>query len=180
MKAIPAKTKPIKHSNLFIFLGILAGLLLIGGVIAYKYVVDYYIPMQQLDQASKDLRPIYDKLLDKNKGNVSGSYYRNECSESYEKYGKGTVKCGPSSKIVSIKEQNLGDSLDDIDGIDVNFDYGQYDEADDYAYLDIIHKETKIKCHIMYGTMNYGKSWGYSAWCFNNVKNFLPGYQIVD
>ena len=180
MKAIPAKTKPIKHSNLFIFLGILAGLLLIGGVIAYKYVVDYYIPMQQLDQASKDLRPIYDKLLAENKGNIVSSHYRDECSYSYTSLYEKKISCGARSNILlntkPSRESVLG-MLDDA----VSFNPSKLTtSSDDTIYRDLYHDKTGVKCSVIFGQMNYGKSWGYSLGCRLPVKNFLPGYQIVD
>ena len=156
MKAIPAKTKPIKHSNLFIFLGILAGLLLIGGVITYKYVVDYYIPMQQLDQASKDLRPIYDKLLAENKGNIVSSYYRNNCSESSVKYGRGNISCGPDGRVVlndqdSESKNVIEDSLDSIMNSLSDYTLVKNKDYDNGSINYTIKTSSTLRCYLGYG-----------------------------
>lgn len=185
MKSKPNEIKPIKHSNLYIFLGILAGVLLIAGVIAYKYVADYHIPLQQLERVSQDLRPIYDKLLVENKGNVVSSYYRNECSESSVKYGRGKVSCGFEGRVV-LKDQDS--ELQKTSRIIRNFiednlhdyalDNDNTNDIDSMYYK--INTGSAIKCYLGYGKNDYSNHYEYGVFCRQSVKNFLPGYQIVD
>lgn len=172
----------LRHSKRYILLGILLGVLIIGGTVVWKYL-EWRQPIDQLESANADLKPIFTQLTERYSGRIKDSYYRNECTESSEKYGKGNITCGPVGVIYLKEDISRNEAKDIVRKIVLNntkFDNQVYGKAlsdnqdnSDEIYTKFVHKSSKSEC-----LLNHAQDNTYYLTCRQHVPDFLPGYTI--
>lgn len=161
----------------------------IVGAVGAFFVISFYQTkyqqqqsLKQLSEASSKIRPIYEKLLELNQGNIAESYFRNECHEQSVKYGRGEISCGSSGEIYIRNRPTLQDLngmiSDAIQASNANGSRMVYQSETEASYDLDVGQASVVSCYISYGE-TIRDLHSYSIYCTKQVPDFLPGYEII-
>ena len=186
MKKNNKSSKKPSRRNLILIGIVTLALCFIAATMILK-VLNQQRDMRELDAAGKDLRLIYDELIELNKDNISSSTFGKECSESSVKYGRGDITCGVYGSIYLFK----GVSLDEaaaalVRAVNNNGrNYNIMPSISDTQY----HKGVSLRyelgfkeagCFATYEKNALDDGWHFFFGCNKSVPDFLPGYAIED
>ncbi len=139
--------------------------------------------LNDLQAVSKELRVIYQNILEENMGDVSVSYFRNECSFAYVGPYSKSISCGLGADIALNKDistrvagQVIRSAINDSKlnpGSDVDIE-------ERTASIDLNPGQNGVRCYIAYGKDTSNNSWGYHLSCRRSVPDFLPGYVVKE
>lgn len=162
---------------------ILASIFCIAIVIAVSTLANKYYEQQktlnELSAVSKDLRVIYDKILASQEGNVTSSYFRNECSRSYTGFFVTRYSCGSQADITLNSEignvvasQIISESLQG-NALDPKIPVDTHEQS---IGLNLKSTNIRVKCYVSYGKEYRNNTWGYHMNCNENTSGPLPNY----
>jgi|GEM_PF-5383725 len=180
-------TKTAKYKlnkRLIIVMSVVGVLLLIG---AGFWLQSYFVEKQtiaDLSAVNKELRIIYDNVLELNKDNVSGSYFRDNCSVSNVNWLEQKKSCGPSGNVILKSAVNLEGAkkilAESIQGSKLGLSANDLNTGQDLIGGSTGTNEKGIKCYVGYSKDNVTDAWSYGFMCRKEVPDFLPGYTIED
>lgn len=179
------KKSKFKLSKRSIIFASIAGalVLVLGGFWLQSYLVEKQT-LADLSDANKELRIVYDNILELNKDSIDSSYYRDDCSVSNVSWMEQRVSCGPSGRVVMAGAQEPSEVRNNLAKVDKNSGLNMKDitisnqtEVTSIS-ANLESKLEGVNCYVGYGKNQLTNQWEYWMTCRKDVPNFLPGYTV--
>ena len=175
-----------KPNKKLIVISVLLGILAIIFIsLKFKQGYEQQQTMRDLDAAGKELRVIYDKLVELNGDNVVKTDWSKECEEASAKYRRGQVSCGIDGRITVSSDIGFGQtetliirSLDGSSFYKNQESIGSISEDSSNLRFALNSTWQGIYCYISYYKNMLDDMWRYNISCRKQVPDFLPGYLI--
>lgn len=184
MATVKKKIKTGKYrlsKSTIIFVSILGVMLLLIGALALKSYLVERQTLAELVSVGKELKIIYNNLLEYNKGNTAGSYFRNDCSIGHTSWLEERVSCGPSGRIVLQEPSEIGAIKNNLIKVDKNSELRSTtltSNGQSEVNVNLELSGMDIKCYAGYSKNQLSGRWEYWMTCRKEVPRVLPNYTI--
>lgn len=181
-KVKKAKIKPSRRSIIFASLaGVL--LLVVGGYWLRSYLTEKQA-LAELSTAGKELRIVYNNILELNKDNIENSHFQDDCSVSNASWLEQKISCGPSGNVELKTPIDLEEAAelvaDSIQGNGLGLRVEDIVTGQNSVGVSTGVNEAGIKCYVGYSQNSLTDAWSYGLVCRKTVPNFLPGYTVEE
>lgn len=179
-------SKVTKPNNKPIVISLLLGIFVIVFIgLKFKQGHEQQQTIRDLDSASKELRVIYDKLVELNGDNVVKTDWSKECEEASVKYRRGQVSCGIDGRITlgsdigfSQADTLIIRSLERSSFHKNQEPIGSISEDSSNLRFALSSMWQGTYCSISYYKNMLDDMWNYNISCRKQVPDFLPGYLV--